>query len=453
MTAHISKPFVHVEDANGNPYVSAKLYVYDVGTTNLKAIYSNEALTVSLANPLTSDAAGNFARAYVAAGRYKLRAETSTATLIWEYDGVDTGLTSGSGALAISAGGTGAITAAAARTALGAASQTDVDDLSSDIATLSSSLQNIVSIPQGRLTIVSGTPVPNTDVSAGTGVAYTPYIGDQIPIWDGAQFNLTTFTELTLNLSSNHLANQLYDVFVWNESGSVLVGTGPAWNSATAGSSSRGSGAGTTELTRQNGLWVNAQQMTTRNGSTTYTVDPSKGTYVGSILIDGTNGQISQHVTTGQSRSPGPWNAYNRRPRVLKVVDSTASWTYATNTIRPSNNDSNNKATVICGLAEEYVSCEFSERVSIASTGSNIGAVDIGIGVHSTTTISGRRGRLSFQSVDADISGASIVASHSILPFLGVETVTCLEVVPNAATSQTLLGTETNMLLTARWDA
>jgi len=453
MTAHISKPFVHVEDANGNPYVSAKLYVYDVGTTNLKAIYSNEALTVSLANPLTSDAAGNFARAYVASGRYKLRAETSTATLIWEYDGVDTGLTSGSGALAISAGGTGATTAASARTSLGAASQTDVDDLSSNIATLSSSLQNLVSVPQGRLTIVSGTPVPNTDVSAGTGIAYTPYIGNQIPIWDGAQFNLTTFTELTLNLSSNHLANQLYDVFVWSESGTVIVGTGPAWNLATAGSSSRGSGAGTTELTLQSGLWVNAQQMTTRNGSTTYTVDPSRATYVGLILIDGTNGQISQHVTTGQSRSPGPWNAYNRRPRVLKVVDSTASWTYSTNTIRPSHNDSTNKATIICGLAEEYIHCEFSQRGVIVSSASNGGLIEVGIGVHSTTVMSGRRGNFSYQSVDSTSAGSNMVASHSILPFLGVETVTALEIVPSAGDSQTFSGTEKYMLLTAKWNA
>jgi hypothetical protein len=35
------KPFVHVSDSNGNPYVGAKLYVYLPGTTTLASIYSD----------------------------------------------------------------------------------------------------------------------------------------------------------------------------------------------------------------------------------------------------------------------------------------------------------------------------------------------------------------------------------------------------------------------------
>jgi len=71
----IVKPYIHVEDANGNPYVGAKLYVYVPGTTTLAAIYADAALSVPLPNPLAgvtgSDAAGNFPRAYIAAGAYK----------------------------------------------------------------------------------------------------------------------------------------------------------------------------------------------------------------------------------------------------------------------------------------------------------------------------------------------------------------------------------------------
>src|SRR5690242_19224615 len=142
MTAHISKPFINVADSNGNPIVGAVLYVYQVGTTALANIYSDSALSVALTNPLSganaSNASGDFPRIYVASGRYKLRAETSAGVLIWQYDEVDTGLTSGSGALAISAGGTGATTAASARTSLGAAAQTDVDSLSTSLATIQS---------------------------------------------------------------------------------------------------------------------------------------------------------------------------------------------------------------------------------------------------------------------------------------------------------------------------
>jgi hypothetical protein len=248
MAVHGSAPFVHVEDSNGNPYVAALLYVYDVTTTTKKSIYSDTGLSVTLTNPLVSDASGNFSRFYMAAGTYKLRAETAAGVLIWQFDNIDTLLGSGSGALPVASGGTGATTAASARTNLSAAAQTDVDDLAADIATLSASLQNLVSVPQGYLTLTSGTAIITGDVLAATSVYYTPYIGNQIPIYDGTQFNLSSFSELTLTLNSNHTASNIYDVFVWLESGVVTMGTGPAWNTATAGAGARGSGAGTTEL-------------------------------------------------------------------------------------------------------------------------------------------------------------------------------------------------------------
>ena len=209
MAVNIQAPYIHVEDANGNPYVGAKLYVYAVGTTTKLAIYSNEALSVALANPLTSDSAGNFALAYLAAGNYKLRAETSTGTLIWEFDNLDTGLGAGAGALPISAGGTGAITAAAARTALDVPSNAELTDLASDISDIQTVVQGIVSIPQGRLTLTSATPFITSDVTAGTSVYYTPYIGNLAPIWDGAQYVMRAFAELTLSLASQHTASNL----------------------------------------------------------------------------------------------------------------------------------------------------------------------------------------------------------------------------------------------------
>jgi hypothetical protein len=454
MTAHISKPFVHVEDSNGNPYVAAKLYVYDFGTTNLKTIYSNEGLSVSVTNPLTSNASGDFDRVYIASGKYKLRAETAAAALIWEYDNIDTSLTSGSGALAISAGGTSATTAAAARTALGAAAQTDVDDLAADITTLTASLQNLVSTPQGRLCLVTATPIPAADVSAGSAVYYTPYIGNQIPIYDGSQFNLQTFAELTLSMNANHLASQLYDIFVWLESSVVTIGTGPAWNTATAGSGARGTGAGTTQISRQGGIWVNTVEITARNGATTYTVAANKGTYVGTIVMDGTNAQISQHVNVGQSRLPGPWNAYNRKPRTLKVTDATGTWTYGTNTIRASNGDSNNKAMILRGLPEDNVGCEFRQLARVLEN-TTTGQVDIGIGVNSTTVFSGLVGCAAYgaNSAATDVtSGATGVASHTVLPSIGIDNIQCLERVTQTGGTDTIYGSP-YMMLEVEWDA
>jgi hypothetical protein len=47
-------------DANGNPVSGATLTYYENGTTTLVSIYSDAALSVPLANPLSSDAAGVF---------------------------------------------------------------------------------------------------------------------------------------------------------------------------------------------------------------------------------------------------------------------------------------------------------------------------------------------------------------------------------------------------------
>jgi len=248
MAARIEEPRIRVMDANGLPYVGAKLYVYDAGTTTPASIFSDSALTVPAANPLTSDASGYFELTYIAAGEYKLRAEQSDATLIWEKDNQDTGVPVGAGALAISAGGTGATTAAAARTNLDVPSNSELTALSASVTTLQTTVSAIVGLPQGRLTPTTAVPVITSGVTSGTAVYYTPYVGNVIPIYNGTTFATKTFAELTLTLNTNHLADTAYDVFIWLESGVVTIGTGPAWNNSTGGSSARGSGASTTEL-------------------------------------------------------------------------------------------------------------------------------------------------------------------------------------------------------------
>lgn len=445
MAVNIQAPYIHVEDANGNPYAGAKLYVYAVGTTTKLAIYSNEALSVALTNPLTSDSAGNFALAYLAAGNYKLRAETSTGALIWEFDNLDTGLGAGAGALPISAGGTGATTAAAARTALDVPSNAELTDLASDITDIQTVVQGIVSIPQGRLTLTSATPVIAADVTAGTSVYYTPYTGNLAPIWDGTQNVMRAFAELTLSLASQHTANNLYDVFLFWNSGAVEIVTGPAWSNSTAGSCSRGTGAGSTELERKNGLWTNKNSITGRNGATTYTIDAYKALYVGTIIIDGTNGQISQHVTWGQSRKPGPWNAYNRGKRILLAGDSTASWNYTTSTFRQSRATAGNTLMTLCGLAEEYIDVSFTQFSQITNAN---GAI-IGIGKNSTSSTSGQIARN--QQPNSGTQELTLTAFFKNLPSIGIHNFNSLEYGVLSTGVSNFYGTEAEMCLRAEW--
>lgn len=303
--------------------------------------------------------------------------------------------------------------------------------------------------PQGYLTPTSGTAIITGDSTSATAVYYTPYVGNCVPIYNGSWMQAYFFSELTLALSSSQAASQIYDVFAFLNSGTVTIGTGPAWSTATPGSCSRGAGAGTTQLSRVNGLMVNTVSMSVRNGASTYTVAASQGTYLGSLYMDGTNGQVSCYRSWGQSRKWGIWNAYNRTPVFLKAGDSTASWTYATATYRASNNNSANCMNVFCGLAEEVVVINFGQR--ILATANTSGVPKIGIGINSTSSPSGLVGV--FKAYDGGSGDTNTVySSWRQSPFLGVNAVTALEQGAGDSTT-TYYGTESNMLLTADWRA
>ncbi len=190
---------------------------------------------------------------------------------------------------------------------------------------------------------------------------------------------------MALNLTASHTGSTIFDVCVFLNNGAPALATGPAWSNSTAGLGTRGTGAGTPQLQRQNGIWVNAVQITGLNG--------------GSLLIDSSAGQVSAFVTAGQNRKWGVWNAYNRQRIGLLVQDSTSSWTY-TGAFRASNNNSANAANVLTGLAEEPVTAIFGQvvgaalnnqgRISVAPNGSapsgQIGLIN-GTGAAMTATL------------------------------------------------------------------
>ena len=213
-----------------------------------------------------------------------------------------------------------------------------------------SGLLNVMVTPGGRLTLSSATPVMTSDVSNSTSIYYTPYVHDKIQIYDGTNWTVTTFTELTNTTTDNTKnpaavgANSNYDLFVWNDSGTLRLGRGPAWSSDTA----RGTGAGTTELERVNGIWVNKIAIT--NGPAA-----QRGTYVGTVRSNGSSqidcifGGLAVGGTAG---IVGVWNMYNRVPWRAFVGDTTDSWSYTTTTIRPANNSAKMRVSYVAGFAE-----------------------------------------------------------------------------------------------------
>lgn len=144
MATAILTSFNPIFDSNGDPVSGALIYVYDVGTTTPRAIYSDTGLSVSVSNPIVANSAGRTTTdggttvgvVYTATGSYKLVIKTSGGTTLYTLDNIDGGVPVGSGALAIANGGTAATTAATALSNLGGASAADLADIAADVAAL-----------------------------------------------------------------------------------------------------------------------------------------------------------------------------------------------------------------------------------------------------------------------------------------------------------------------------
>lgn len=143
-------PIHTVTDNNGKPVPGAKVYFYAAGTTTKLDLFSDNALSAAIANPVVADAYGRFITPFFAGGAFKIVATTSAdATLNWPaIDNYSSFIQSTSGDVAVVDGGTGASTPENARTNLGAASAADLSTLSSAVTDVADQLAGI---PGGTL--------------------------------------------------------------------------------------------------------------------------------------------------------------------------------------------------------------------------------------------------------------------------------------------------------------
>lgn len=127
-------------DDNGNPLAGAKLRFYDAGTTTPRTVYSNSGLSTAISQPVIADAAGRFVQVYLQAGIYKYTLHTSADVLVTSQDNVDPGLSASGTAIPIAQGGTGATTAAGARTNLNVPATSVTDGLDTRLADVEAAL-------------------------------------------------------------------------------------------------------------------------------------------------------------------------------------------------------------------------------------------------------------------------------------------------------------------------
>lgn len=229
--------------------------------------------------------------------------------------------------------------------------------------------------PQGRVTLTTATPVMVATVSGATTVYYTPYVGNMVPIYDGTNMVPTVVAEVsqattdTTKSPAAVAATKVYDLFVWNDAGTIRCTRGPAWtNSTTRGYT----------FTMVNGILLNTTAVTNGPGA-------SRGTWVGTIA---SNASSTIDYIFGASASGGTasvlnvWNTYNRVFTATTVTDSGAAYSYASATTRQARASAGNQISFVLGAQEDGVNFHYSTNTDSGAAGAAV----TGVGFDSTTT-------------------------------------------------------------------
>lgn len=242
--------------------------------------------------------------------------------------------------------------------------------------------------PGGRVTLVSGSPVMVGSQSNKTTIYWTPYIHDIVPIY-GAAWGEYNVAELSLALDSNaaHTGYQQsgknFDLFIVNDSGTRRLCSGVAWTSDT----SRGTGAGTAECERKNGILTNKNSMVMRFGTgagDTLTIAANQGTRVGCFRANA-NGQTTWDLgglgAGGVAANLFLWTDYrpNRVLTIATVRDSADAWNMSLGVWQEKNASTGNQVNYIQGEAEDFMN---ARNIGLAyNSGTSIGYHGIGDGV------------------------------------------------------------------------
>jgi len=290
----------------------------------------------------------------------------------------------------------------------------------------------VQAINNGRLTLQSGTPVMNSNVTAAQTVYWSPYNGSHIGLYDGASsWNLRSSAEVSIGLTQamagttanaspiiTGLADTSQLIVGMKVSGtgigaSAVINSVDSATQVTLSVNSTASATNTitfkvpsgtmldvfgfdnsgalkleyakwtntttraTSLTRQNGVWV-------KTGATTRR-------YLGSVYAvnDGTSdfSPAPSAAAGGTASLLGIWNMDNRVDAAGAVKDSNASWTYTANGWRAADNSSNYRVWAVAGLVEDSFSAIYA--TSIGNDTTNPGSPSVGLGVDATNTLSG----------------------------------------------------------------
>ncbi|NDB57583.1 hypothetical protein EB001_03960 [bacterium] len=237
------------------------------------------------------------------------------------------------------------------------------------------------SVANGRLTLESNVAVSTSDQTSKSTVYYTPFNGNSISLYNttSSKWEIITFTQVSLNLGTL-VANKNYDIFGYNDNGSLTLELGTAWASDTVRS---------TNIIIQNGVYCKNGNLTRR--------------YLGTIRTTTTTSTEDSLIRRFV------WNADNRVSRKVYYASATGPWTYSTDSWRAINNVSYN-IEVINGLsfgtinlsagvlyATPQQSVTYTYYFGIAKDGATSSSI---VGTRSQTYGNSTQAQLSTQTID-----------------------------------------------------
>lgn len=264
------------------------------------------------------------------------------------------GTTQGSLALKGSTSGTATITT-------GAAAGTPTLTLPTTTGTLAL----VSAIQQLRLYATTGVPVPVSDTTTVSTIYVGPFNGNTITLLDGSD-NLVNHSLAEISLALSGLTSgKPYDVFLYNNAGTLTIELSAAWTNDTTRSDA---------VVLVKGLWVKSSDHTRLHVGTIYT--------------------ISTTATRDTAAFRYVWNRYNQQPAAMQITDATSTWNYTTATMRQANGSTANQLDYVTGDAGTVISAALAGMVS--NTGGF--SIKFGIGVDSTTVNSGFGGQTPTQA-------------------------------------------------------
>jgi len=253
----------------------------------------------------------------------------------------------------------------------------------------------------GRLTLATGNAAPVADQIDKSTLYYTSLTNDgtvttnplQVVLYDGSRLRLYSNAQVSLSLTLTDAKN--YDVFLYDNSGTLTMELSAAWTNGTTRADA---------LAAQSGIIVKSGAATRR--------------WIGTIRSSGTDktedsgGGFTSQV--GGKRFV--YNAYNQVPRLLAVADDTPSWDYTGATIRQAGGAAGNKVELVQGRASESL---FARLVCIIQSDNNSSqAASAGIGLDSITAYATSADGLTFTrstiyNTSAFLTQAPLTASLS----------------------------------------